>query len=57
MYVKTSKNDCNDAEAICEAATRPNMRFVAVKTQKQEAWQLLYRFRQQAVEQRTALVN
>ena len=57
MYVKTNKNDYNDAEAICEAVGRPRMRFVAVKTQEQSAWQLLHRFRQQAVEQRTALVN
>ena len=57
MYVKTNKNDYNDAEAICEAVGRPGMRFVAVKTQEQSAWQLLHRFRQQAVEQRTALVN
>lgn len=56
-YVKTNKNDYNDAEAICEAATKPNMRFVPVKTQEYGAWQMLHRFRQQAVEQRTALVN
>ena len=49
MYVKTNKNDYNDAEAICEAATHPYMRFVAVKTQEQGAWKLLHRFRQQVV--------
>ncbi|WP_422469172.1 IS110 family transposase, partial [Endozoicomonas sp. ALC013] len=47
----------NDAEAITEAASRPSMRFVPVKTSEQQAWQLLHRYRQQAVDQRTALVN
>ncbi|MGI9273869.1 MAG: IS110 family transposase [Endozoicomonas sp.] len=56
-YVKSNKNDYNDAEAICEAATRPNMRFVPIKSSQQQSWQLLHRFRQQAVDQRTALVN
>ena len=56
-YVKTNKNDYNDAEAISEAVTQPNMRFVPVKSSEQQGWQLLHRFRQQAVEQRTALVN
>ncbi len=56
-YVKTNKNDYNDAEAIAEAASRPSMRFVPVKTSEQQAWQLLHRYRQQAVDQRTALVN
>ncbi|WP_448217220.1 IS110 family transposase [Endozoicomonas sp. 2B-B] len=56
-YVKSNKNDYNDAEAICEAATRPTMRFVAIKTSEQQAWQMLHRYRQQSIEQRTALVN
>lgn len=56
-YVKTNKNDYNDAEAISEAVTRPRMRFVPVKSSEQQSWQFLHRFRQQAVEQRTALVN
>ena len=36
-YLKRSKNDANDAEAICEAVTRPSMRFVALKTKEQQA--------------------
>lgn len=40
-YVKSNKNDANDAEAICEAMSRPGMRFVAVKTLDQQAIQLL----------------
>ena len=43
-YVKSNKNDYNDAEAICEAVTRPNMRFVPVKSSEQQSWQLLHRF-------------
>ena len=56
-FVKTNKNDYNDAEAICEAASRPGMHFVPIKSSEQQAWQLLHRFREQAVQQRTALVN
>jgi transposase len=37
-YVKRHKNDATDAEAICEAVTRPNMRFVATKTPEQQSW-------------------
>jgi len=56
-YVKTNKNDFNDAEAICEAASRPRMRFVPVKTIEQQDIQCLHRVRQLLVQQRTALVN
>ena len=56
-YVKGSKNDFNDAEAIFEAVTRPNMRFVAVKTVEQQDLQVLHRIRQSLVASRTALVN
>src|SRR3974377_19446 len=44
-YVKRQKNDAADAEAICEAATRPNMRFVATKTLEQQSCLVLYRTR------------
>jgi transposase len=56
-YVKGNKNDFNDAEAIFEAVTRPNMRFVAVKTVEQQDLQVLHRIRQSLVASRTALVN
>lgn len=56
-YVKTNKNDANDAEAICEAVSRSNMRFVPVKTVAQQNIQSLHRYRQRVVHQRTALVN
>ena len=56
-YVKGNKNDANDAEAICEAVSRPTMRFVPVKTVEQQDIQALHRIRQEQVRQRTALVN
>ena len=56
-YVKSNKNDRNDAEAICEAVTRPSMRFVAVKTPAQQDRQALHRVRARLVGHRTALVN
>ena len=56
-YVKTNKNDFNDAEAICEADSRPTMRYVTAKTVAQQDIQLLHRIRQRVVQQRTALVN
>lgn len=56
-YVKTNKNDAADAEAICEAVTRPNMRFVSPKSLEQQDIQALHRYRQRLVKQRTALVN
>ena len=56
-YRKSSKNDGNDAEAICEAVGRPNMRFVPVKSAEQLAILSLHRVRQGYVEQRTATIN
>jgi len=56
-YLKTNKNDFNDAEAICEADSRPTMRYVHIKTIEQQDIQLLHRIRERAVQQRTALVN
>jgi transposase len=56
-YVKGNKNDYNDAEGICEAAVRPGMRFVTVKSVAQQDLQGLHRIRQSVVKQRTALVN
>jgi transposase len=56
-YVKTNKSDRNDAEAICEAVARPNMRFVAVKTAEMQAVLALHRARQGLVKARTAQAN
>src|SRR5260221_10257140 len=56
-YVKRSKNDANDAAAICEAVTRPSMRFVATKSQQQQSGLMLHRSRQLLVCQRTMLSN
>jgi transposase len=56
-YVKTNKNDATDAEAICEAVSRPNMRFVPIKTVEQQAILSLHRGRQGFVKERTARAN
>jgi transposase len=56
-YVKRNKNDAADAEAICEAVTRPTMRFVAVKSAEQQSLLMLHRSRSLLVRQRTMLVN
>jgi len=56
-YVKSNKNDAVDAEAICEAVQRPNMRFVPIKGIEQQDIQSLHRARSQAVSHRTAQVN
>lgn len=56
-FVKSNKNDAVDAEAICEAVQRPNMRFVAVKTVEQQDIQAIHRMRRLTVERRTAQVN
>ena len=56
-YRKGQKNDANDAAAICEAVSRPDMRFVAMKSIAQQDIQALNRIRSQCVEQRTAKVN
>ena len=56
-YRKSGKNDGNDAEAICEAVSRPSMRFVPVKTVEQQALLTLHRVRQGFVSERTATIN
>jgi transposase len=56
-YVKTNKNDAADAEAICEAVSRPNMRFVPIKNGEQQAVLALHRARQGFVKARTAQAN
>lgn len=56
-YVKTNKNDAADAEAICEAVTRPTMRFVPIKNGEQQAVLALHRARQGVVKARTAQAN
>ena len=56
-YVKTNKNDAADAEAICEAVARPNMRFVPIKNVEQQAVLALHRVRQGFVKARTAQAN
>jgi transposase len=56
-YVKANKNDDHDAEAIAEAATRPTMRFVPVKSEAQSDIQALHRARSRLVAERTALIN
>ena len=56
-YVKRNKNDAADAEAICEAVTRPTMRFVEIKTPDQQSTLMLHRTRHLFIRQRTTLVN
>ena len=56
-FVKRQKNDASDAEAICEAAQRPTMRFVAVKSEAAQASAAIFRTRDLLVRQRTQLVN
>jgi len=56
-YRRGGKNDANDAEAICEAVARPNMRFVAVKSESQQAVLVMHRMRDQLIHERTALMN
>ena len=56
-YVKSNKNDARDAEAICEAMSRPNMRFVSVKTVEQQDVQAVHRVRAGLMEQRIAKAN
>jgi transposase len=56
-YRKGGKNDNNDAAAICEAVTRPDMRFVPAKSSEQQAVLSLHRVRQGLITQRTALIN
>ena len=56
-FVKRQKNDVADAEAIAEAASRPTMRFVAVKSEEQQARSMIFRTRDLLVRQRTQLIN
>ena len=56
-YVKRQKNDVADAEAICEAVTRANMRFVATKTPEQQSCLMLHRTRHLFIRQQTAVIN
>ena len=56
-YIKNQKNDANDAEGICEAVGRPNMRFVAIKSVEQQDMQALHRIRSERIRQRTATAN
>jgi transposase len=56
-YVKRHKNDATDAEAICEAVTRPNMRFVATKTPEQQSCLTLHRTRHLFIRQQTSVIN
>jgi len=57
MSGKRGKNDAADAQAICEAVQRPNMRFVPIKSQEEQARLCIHRVRQGFVEQRTATIN
>jgi transposase len=56
-YVKRQKNDATDAEAICEAVTRPTMRFVPLKSEEQQSVLMLHRVRELLIRQRTMLIN
>ena len=56
-YRQNEKNDANDAEAICEAATRPKTRFVSIKSEEQQAVLCLHRIRQRLIKDRTARIN
>jgi transposase len=56
-YVKSNKNDANDAEAICEAMSRPNMRFVKMKSVEQQDIQAIHRVRSELMSQRIAKMN
>jgi transposase len=56
-YIKRQKNDAADAEAICEAVTRPSMRFVETKTSEQQSCLMLHRTRHLFIRQQTAVIN
>ena len=56
-YVKTNENDAADAEAICEAVTRPNMHFVPIKSLEQQGVLTIHRIREGYVKARTAQSN
>jgi transposase len=55
--LKGNKNDSRDAEAICEAVSRPHMRFVPLKTVENQDIQAIHRLRRRLIKERTALVN
>src|SRR6478672_11145344 len=57
IYVKRQKNDMADAEAICEAVTRANMRFVPTKTPEQQSGLVLHRTRHLFIRQQTSVIN
>src|ERR1700758_1429331 len=57
LYVKRQKNDATDAEAICEAVTRANMRFVPTKTPEQQSGLVLHRTRHLFIRQQTSVIN
>ncbi len=56
-FIKRQKNDAADAEAICKAAQRPTMRFVAAKSEEQQAAAIVFRVRGLLVRQRTLTIN
>ena len=56
-FVKRQKNDAADAEAICEAASRPTMRFVAVKSEERQGVAVMLRTREMLIRQRTQTIN
>ena len=56
-YVRRNKNDAADAAAICEAVSRPSMRFVAIKTEAQQAAADIHKVREMLIKQRTMLIN
>lgn len=56
-FVKTNKNDANDAVAIAEASKRPNIKFVSIKNLEQQDIQSIHRARQRLVDNRTSLAN
>ena|SRR5687767_15978415 len=56
-YVKRQKNNAADAEAICEAVTRANMRFVETKTPEQQSCLMLHRTRHLLIRQQTSVIN
>ena len=56
-YIKRQKNDAADAEAVCEAVTRANMRFVSTKTPEQQSCLMLHRTRHLFIRQQTAVIN
>jgi len=56
-FVKSNKNDKIDAEAICEAASRPQMRYVSIRSEEQQDIQNLHRIRERQIKHRTALSN